>query len=192
KLVRATRITYVGALGWELYVPWSDAPSVYAAIAESEPVHAGYHAMDSLRMEKAYRHWGHDITDEDTPMEAGLSFTVDWNKPDGFIGREALQEQRASGVRKRLGLFMLEDPEPLLYHDEPIWKDGKRVGHITSGAFAHTLGKSLGFGYLTSNEPITRKAMRESQFKIEIGDKMFDATCLLRAPFDPDNARILC
>ena len=74
----------------------------------------------------------------------------------------------------------------------PIWCDGQRVGHITSGAFAHTLGRSLGFGYVTSSEPVTRKAMREGAFKIEIADKMFNASCLLRAPYDPDNARILC
>ena len=191
KQLRASRITYVGALGWELYIPWQEAAAVYTAVAGLSPAHAGYHAMDSLRMEKAYRHWGHDISDEDTPIEAGLSFTVDWDKPGGFIGRDALLAQKSNGVKKRLGLFALEDPEPLLYHDEPIWQNGRPVGFITSGAFGHTVGTSLGFGYVTSDRPITRKELRAGRFEIEIGNKKFNARCTLRALHDPDNEQIL-
>jgi 4-methylaminobutanoate oxidase (formaldehyde-forming) len=189
--LRATRITYVGALGWELYVPRAEAVTVYDAIAGAGPVHAGYHAMDSLRLEKAYRHWGHDITDEDTPIEAGLSFTAAWDKPEGFIGREALLEQRADGVTKRLALFVLNDPDPLLYHDEPIWWNGRPVGRITSGAYGHTLGRSMGFGYVAADAPFPRQALREGRFQIEIEDTLVDAACHLRAPFDPDNREIL-
>ena len=111
--VRAARITYVGTLGWELYVPVANAQQVFDALMPMQL--AGYHALDSLRIEKAYRHWGHDISDEDTPIEAGLSFTVAWEKADGFVGREALLEQRQRGVTKRLVLFELTDPEQLLY-----------------------------------------------------------------------------
>ena len=102
-------------------------------------VHAGYHALNSLRIEKAYRHWGHDITDEDTPLEAGLGFAVAWDKPGGFIGREALLRQKQSGCLKRLVQFKLKSAEPLIYHNEPIWQGGSIVGFIRSGMYAHTL-----------------------------------------------------
>ena len=196
--LRATRITYVGTLGWELYIPWDDAAAVYDVLAESSPVHAGYHAMDSLRMEKAYRHWGHDICDEDSPLEAGLGFTIDWDKPGGFSGIDALREQRKSGVKRRLGLFTLADPTPLLFHDEPIWCDGRRAGRITSGAFGHTLGASLGFGYVSSagggdaddDVPLTRKAMLAGRYEIEIAGEKVPAKCSMRALYDPENTFI--
>ena len=106
--------------------------------------HAGYHALDSLRIEKAYRHWGHDITDEDTALEAGLDFAVKFDKPGGFIGREALLKEKEAGSTKRLLQFRLTDPEPLLYHNEPIWHDDTLVGYVTSGAYGHTLGGAIG------------------------------------------------
>ncbi|NIP16211.1 MAG: FAD-dependent oxidoreductase [Pseudomonadales bacterium] len=190
--LRATRITYVGALGWELYVPWADAPAVYDAVAGARPTHAGYHAMDSLRIEKGYRHWGHDISDEDTPIEAGLSFTAAWDKPAGFIGREALLKQKADGVSKRLALFALEDPDALLYHDEPIWWNGRPAGRITSGAYGHSLGRAMGFGYIVADQPFPRRSLTEGRFTIEIEDTMVEAVCHLRAPFDADNRQIIC
>ena len=126
-LVRAARITYVGELGWELYIPTEFTTGVYDTIvAAGAPfglAHAGYHALDSLRIEKAYRHWGHDTTDEDTPLEAGLGFAVKFDKPGGFIGREALLKDRKAGPAKRLLQFRLLDPQPLLYHNEPIWHE---------------------------------------------------------------------
>jgi 4-methylaminobutanoate oxidase (formaldehyde-forming) len=150
--VRASRITYVGELGWELYVPSEFMQGVYdelAAAGESFGLtHAGYHALNSLRIEKAYRHWGHDITDEDTPLEAGLGFAVKFDKPGGFIGREALLRQQQSGIRKRLLQFKLQSPAPLLYHNEPIWRGDAIVGFIRSGMYAHTLGAAVGLGYV--------------------------------------------
>src|SRR6185369_394190 len=149
--VRATRITYVGELGWELYVPTEFAMGVYdAVVAAGEAVglrHAGYHAMDSLRMEKGYRSWGHDIGRDDTPLDAGLGFAVAFKK-DGFVGREALLRQRDRPLARRLVAFTLDDPEPLLLGDEPIYRDGALVGRITSGAYGHTLGRSVGMGYV--------------------------------------------
>ncbi len=192
--LRAHRITYVGALGWELYVPARDAGAVFDALSvgpNGNPVQlAGYHAMDSLRLEKAYRHWGHDITDEDTPLEAGLSFTCAWDKPGGFLGREALLAQKAQGLHKRLVLFALEDPEALLYHDEPIWADGQRVGRITSGAYGHSLGRALGFGYVSLPEPFLLKSLRGMSFAIEVGDQMVAARPSTRALYDPDQNEI--
>ena len=133
--VRASRVTYVGELGWELYVPAEFAAGVYDALVEAGQdlglAHAGYHAMDSLRIEKAYRSWGHDIGSEDTPLQAGLGFAVRLDKAAPFIGREALLALRDRPLSRRLLVFTLEDPEPLLYHDEPIWRDGALVGSIT-------------------------------------------------------------
>ena len=130
--VRASRITYVGELGWELYIPTEFALHVYDRILSVRPdiKHAGFQARNSWRLERGCRRWGHDITGEETPLEAGLSFVLAWDKPGGFIGREALLAQRESGVEKRLVQFALEDPEPLLYHNEPIWRDGKQVGYL--------------------------------------------------------------
>ena len=136
---RASRITYVGELGWELYIPTEFAAGIYDALVDAgEDVglrHAGMHAMNSLRIEKAYRHYGHDIADADTPLEAGLGFAVKFDKPTPFIGRHALLRQREEGVRQRLVQFLLEDPEPLLYHNEPIWRDDaicglRALGHV--------------------------------------------------------------
>ena len=136
-LVRASRITYVGELGWELYVPTDFTAGVYDEILAAgeafDLVHAGYHALDSLRIEKAYRHWGHDITDQDSPLEAGLESTVKFDKPGGFIGREALLRQKESGIAKRMVQFRLRDPQPLLYGNEPIWLGDEIAGYVTSG-----------------------------------------------------------
>lgn len=186
-MVRASRITFVGELGWELYIPTEFALGVYdQIIAAGEAlglVHAGYHALNSLRMEKAYRHWGHDITDEDTPLQAGLEFVVRFDKAGGFIGRDALLAQQDSGVSRQLVQFQLQDPQPLLYHNEPIWRDDDIVGHITSAAYGHTLGASIGLGYVTG--PVTG-----GSFEIEVAGTRYAAQASLRPLYDPDNKRI--
>lgn len=193
--VRASRITYVGELGWELYIPTDCVQSVYDEIVAAGRnfglAHAGYHAMDSLRIEKAYRHWGHDIGDEDTPLEAGLAFTVDWLKPGGFIGREALLRQKEAGVRRRLVQFMLERPDRLLYHDEPIWRDGTLVGRITSGMFAHTLGRPLGMGYVANSDQIvTPEWVGAGHYELEIATERVSAMASLKPFYDPSNQRV--
>ena len=134
--VRATRITYVGELGYELMVPTEFASAVFDLVVEAGASYglrlAGYHAMNSLRIEKAYRHWGHDISPDETPLEAGLGFCVAWDKKGGFIGREALVRQRDEGIRQRLVQFVLEEADPLLYHDEPILSEraSRRADHL--------------------------------------------------------------
>lgn len=193
--VRASRVTYVGELGWELYIPTECVQSVYdeivAAGGQFGLTHAGYHAMNSLRIEKAYRHWGHDIGDEDTPLEAGLAFTVDWSKPGGFIGREALSRQKEAGVRRRLVQFMLERPDRLLYHDEPIWRDGTLVGRITSGMFGHTLGRPLGMGYVANaGEIVTSEWVNGGHYEIEIATERVPATASLKPFYDPSSQRV--
>jgi 4-methylaminobutanoate oxidase (formaldehyde-forming) len=195
--VRASRITYVGELGYELYIPSEFAASVYDVIvAAGAPFGlrlAGYHALNSLRMEKAYRHWGHDLSDEDTPLEAGLSFAVAWEKPGGFLGREALLAQRAAGVRRRLVSLALADSDRLLYHNEPIWRDGELIGKVSSGMFGHTVGASLGLGYLAaSGEPLSAAWIAAGHYEIEVAAERVPARVSLKPFYDPASERVKC
>jgi len=189
----AVRITYVGELGWELYVPVPFATGVYAAVIEAgAPLglrHCGYHALNSLRIEKAYRDWSHDIGPDDTPLDAGLAFTCAWEKPGGFIGREALAAQRTQPRRRRLLQFLLADPEPLLYHNEPILLDGARVGLITSGMFAHTLGAAAGLGYVSDERGVTDERIACGRFEILIGNRAVPARASLKPLYDPRGER---
>lgn len=195
-IVRATRITYVGELGWELYVPAEFALHVFDRLMEVGAAHgmqlAGFHAMNACRIEKGYRHWGHDVGVEDTPIEAGLAFTCAWDKPGGFVGREALLRQRESGVspRKRLLQFMLEDPAQSLFHEEPVFLDGRAVGLITSGMYGHRVGASLGMGYVRLDAPLTAQVLGQARFEIAVGDRRVPARARLGAWYDPDNLRI--
>ena len=195
-LVRASRITYVGELGWELYIPTEFAVGVYDAIVAAGGacglVHAGYHALDSLRIEKAYRHWGHDITDEDSPLEAGLDFTLKFDKPGGFIGREALLRQREQGPAKRLVQFKLRDPEPLLHHNEPIWCGGQIAGYIRSGNYGHTLGGATGLGYVTGPLALDSAEVEDTAFEIEVAGVRVPALASLTPLYDPQNHRVRC
>jgi glycine cleavage system T protein len=193
-LVRASRITYVGELGWELYVPTEFMQGVYDEVVNAGAryglVHAGYHALNSLRIEKAYRHWGHDITDEDTPLEAGLGFAVSWDKPGGFIGREALLRQKQSGCLKRLVQFKLKSPEPLLYHNEPIWHGDAIVGFIRSGMYGHSLGAAVGLGYVTAPNGAPVEAIGSDDYEVEVAGIRYPATASLRPMYDPKSERI--
>ena len=193
-IVRASRITYVGELGWELYIPNEQALGVYDALVEAGKAfdlrHIGMHAMNSLRIEKAYRHWGHDITDEDSPLEAGLGFAVDMEKEGGFIGKKALLRQQMLGVNKRLVQFVLSDPQPLLYHNEPIWRDDDIVGYITSGMYGHTLGSAVGLGYVNHAQGESGESIQSGNYEIEVAGKRFSAKASIRPLYDPANERI--
>jgi 4-methylaminobutanoate oxidase (formaldehyde-forming) len=192
--VRASRVTYVGELGWELYVPAEFAVGVYdAVVSAGEDLglrHAGYHALDSLRIEKAYRHWGHDIGPEDTPLHAGLGFAVRMNKAAPFIGRDALLGERERPLSRRLVVFLLDDPEPLLYHDEPIWRDGALVGRITSGAYGHTLGRAVGLGYAEHADGVTDAFVADGRWEVEIAGDRHGARAQLAPPYDPKGLRV--
>ncbi len=195
-MVRASRITFVGELGWELYVPTEFMLHVYDRIVEvGEAVglaHAGYYALNSLRLEKAYRHWSHDITDEDSPLEAGLGFVVKFDKPGGFIGREALLAQQEQGVARHLVQLKIKDPEPLIYHNEPIWRGEEIVGHITSAAYGHTLGGAVGLGYVTADPGEPADSVLGDAYEVEVACERFSADVSLRPLYDPDNAKIRC
>jgi 4-methylaminobutanoate oxidase (formaldehyde-forming) len=192
--VRASRITYVGELGWEIYIPTEFSLSVYDRIIEAgkafELRHAGYHALNSLRMEKGYRHWSHDITVDDTPIEAGLGFAVSFKKEGGFTGKDALLKQKEEGVKKRMVQFILDDPDPLMYHNEPIWRNDVMVGYITSGMFGHTMGHSIGMGYVNNENGATADFARSGNYEIEIACKRYSARASLQPSYDPKNERI--
>jgi 4-methylaminobutanoate oxidase (formaldehyde-forming) len=192
--VRATRITYVGELGWELYIPTEFAQAVYDLLVTAGEGtglrHAGYHAMDSLRMEKAYRSWGHDIGCEDTPWEAGLGFLVRPGKKTAFIGRDALLAQEGRPLRRRLVVFTLEDPAPLLYHDEPVRRDGELVGRITSGAYGHTLGRAVGLGWVEHPDVVDETLLSSGRWEIEIACERVAARPRLTPPYDPRSLRV--
>jgi 4-methylaminobutanoate oxidase (formaldehyde-forming) len=141
-------------------------------------------------MEKAYRSWGHDISTGDNPLEAGLGFAVAWNKPGGFIGREALLAQKEAGIGRRLVQFSLDDPEPLLVHDEPIYRDGQLVGRVASAAYGHTLGRSIALGYVTAPQPGTARAwFEQGRYEIEIAGERHPVRASLRPLYDPKSER---
>lgn len=194
-LATALRVTYVGELGWELYVPTEMAAGVFDTLAEAGEAQglafAGYHALDSLRSEKGYRHWGHDIGIEDSPIQAGLGFAVAFDKPVDFIGRDAVLRQRDEGVARRLLQFVLKNPEPLLYHDEPIWRDDRIVGRTTSGSYGHALGAAVGMGYVENGgAPVTRDWLLGGSYEIEVAGERIPAEASLRPLYDPKSERV--
>ena len=191
---RALRMSYVGELGWELYVPAHHTEAVYRAITRSgEPYglrHAGFHAMNSLRLEAGYRHWGHDICDEDTPLEAGLGFAVAWEKPGGFTGREALLSQKGGPKPKRLIQFRIEDADLISYHDDPIFRDDIYVGRTTGGMWSHVEDRCLTMAYLSNPEGVTQQWLDNGEWEIEIGTRRRRVTPSIRSFYDPTNQRV--
>lgn len=154
----------------------------------------GVNAMDTLRLEKAYRHFGHDIADEDHVLEAGLGFAVKPNKPRSkfgdFIGREAVLAKKREGMSRRLVQFKLDDSEPLLYHSEPIIADGATVGYLTSGGFGHSLGAAIGLGYVPCRKGETSDSLLARQFGIEIAGRLVPARASLSPMYDPSGHRV--
>jgi glycine cleavage system aminomethyltransferase T/glycine/D-amino acid oxidase-like deaminating enzyme len=194
-IVRASRITYVGELGWEIYIPAEFALHVFERVIAAGARHglklAGFHAMNACRTEKGYLHWGHDIGIEDTPIEAGLAFTCAFDKPGGFIGREAVLKQKELGVpHKRLLQFKLADANELLHHEEPIFADGQAVGVTTSGMYGHRVGASLGMGYARLAQGITPEVVAATRWEIGVGDRRVAATAQLAPWYDPKGARV--
>ncbi len=171
---------------------------VYERLIDTGSAHglrlAGYHAMAACRIEKGYRHWSHDIGEEDTPLESGLSFTCAWDKPGGFIGREALLAHRSQGTPvKRMVQVKLQDDSataPLLHHEEPIVRDGAIVGSIKSGAWGHRLSKSLGMGYVSFTGGVSRDWLDSGRWEIEVACVRYPAQVQLEPWYDPRNVRI--
>ncbi|MGR3802140.1 GcvT family protein [Marinibacterium profundimaris] len=191
-LARAHRVSYVGELGWELYVSADMAAHVFEVLMEAGADHdltlCGLHMMDCARLEKGFRHFGHDITAEDHVLEAGLGFAVKTAKPD-FIGRDAVLRKRDEGLNRRLLQFRLTDPEPLLYHNEPILRDGEIVGHLTSGAYGHTLGGAVGLGYVPCQDE-DAAALLASGYEIDVAGSRVRAEATLKPFLDPGGDRL--
>lgn len=190
----AIRLTFVGELGWELYIPVPYTLDIYDALLEGGRhlgiTHCGYHALNSLRIEKAYRDWPHDVGPDDNPLDAGVAFTCAWDKPGGFIGRDPLIVARSTPRTRRLVQFLLEDPEFLLYHNEPILMNGGRVGFITSAMYGHTLRGAVGLGYVQHPAGVTEETLRASKFEILVGNQRVPARASLKPFYDPQNIRI--
>ena len=147
--------------------------------------------MNACRTEKGYRHWGHDIGPEDDPVAAGLGFCVAWDKPGGFIGRDALLRARAAGTpTRRLVQLRLQDEAKLLYHEEPVWAGGRIVGSVTSGMYGHRVGAPLGMGYLTCPDGVTQAWLDAQELAIEVAWERTPAKARLAAWYDPKNERI--
>jgi 4-methylaminobutanoate oxidase (formaldehyde-forming) len=191
-LARAHRVTYVGELGWELYVSSDQAAHIFEAIEQAGEglglKLCGLHTLDSCRIEKAYRHFGHDITDEDHVLEAGLGFAVRTDKGD-FIGRDAVLRKKADGLKRRLVQFLLREPEPMLFHNEAIVRDGKIVSTITSGNYGHYLGGAVGLGYVPC-EGESEADMLSSAYQIEIAGRRVDAQATLLPFYDPKSTKV--
>ena len=193
--VLAIRLSYVGELGWELYIPTPFALPVYDALVAAGTAHGlqhcGYHTLNSLRIEKAYREWAHDIGPDDSPLEAGLAFTCAWQKTGGFMGREALLRQRDGGLpRRRLLQFLLNDPEAMVYHNEPIYRDGEAVGFVTSGMYGHTLGAAVALGYVGHEKGVSDEYVTAGRYEIQLADRRVGARASLSPMYDPKSLRI--
>lgn len=191
----AQRISYVGELGWEIYIPTADAHSFLTALLAAgegfamRPV--GMHAVDALRIEKGFRHWGHDIVYEDNLVDSGLAFTAKPNKAVPFIGRDAFLAQKEQGIGgKRMVCFLLQDPEPLLFHNEPILRNGKAVGYLTSGNYAHCLGGAIGMGYVVADEPVDDSFIARGDFAIQVNGRAVPAQASIKPFYDPTSKRM--
>jgi 4-methylaminobutanoate oxidase (formaldehyde-forming) len=189
------RITYVGELGYELYVPAEQAAHVYDRIVAAGDAHglrhAGLKALGSLRMEKGYRDYGHDIDNTDNVLDAGLGFAVDLRKETGFLGREAVAALRAAGPRsRRLVQVLVTDPDPLLFHAEPVWRDGVAVGYIRSASYGFTLGGAVGLAMVDAGEPVTQAWIDAGTWEVDVAGTRHPARASIRPLYDPDNARI--
>ncbi|MBA3910664.1 MAG: FAD-dependent oxidoreductase [Rhodobacter sp.] len=189
-LARAHRVTYVGELGWELYVSADQTAHVFEALMEAAPdlKLCGLHTLDSCRIEKAYRHWGHDITDEDHVLEAGLGFTVSRRKP-AFIGRDAVLRKEDTGLDRKMLQFRLKEPGPLLFHNEAVVRDGKIVGPVTSGNYGHFLGGAIGMGYVPA-KGFTDDDILGATYEIEVAGQRHAAIASLAPMYDPKSERI--
>mgnify|MGYP003383687228 CR=1 FL=1 len=198
--VRASRLTYVGELGWELYIPAEFAAHVMETLLAAGPefnLRSEEHTSELQspdHLEKGYRHWGHDMSDEETPLEAGLGFGVASDKPRGFIGRDALLKQREIKVLpKRMVTLALDDTSdtcPMIYHEEPVYRNGVIVGSTTSGAFGHRVGRSLGLAYVKNEAGVSADWLASGTWEVELAWKKYTAKVQFAPFYDPKGERI--
>jgi len=193
--VLCVRITYLGELGYELYIPAEQAVHVYDRVVEAGKslglAHAGLKALGSLRMEKGYRDYGHDIDNTDEPYEVGLGFAVDLNKPDGFIGKDALLARKAKGpLKRRLVQVLLKDPAPLMFHAEVVFRDGVPVGYVRAASYGHTLGGAVGLAMIEPKVVVDAPYLQGGKWEVEVAGRRYPAEVSLKPMYDPAMARI--
>ncbi len=189
------RITYLGELGYELYVPAEQAVHAYDQLvwagADVGLRHVGLKSLSSLRMEKGYRDYGHDIDNTDTVLEAGLGFAVALDKPGGFVGRDAVAALKAAGPpSRRLVQVLVSDPEPLMFHAEPVLRDGVAVGYVRAASYGFTLGGAVGLAMVDAGHPMEPSWVADAAWEVEIAENRYPATASLRPMYDPGNERI--
>ena len=192
--VKALRVTYVGELGWELHLPVEYATTVYNALMQAGAEHglmnAGYRAIESCRLEKGYRAWGSDIGPDHTPVEAGLGWAVKMRKDIDFKGRDAIADQQANGVKKMLAGFTVDDPDVVLLGRETIYRNGQRVGWLTSGGFGYTINKSIGYGYVRNLQGVDAEYVMDGAYELEVATKRIKCSVHLKPLYDPEMARV--
>ena len=193
--VLCIRITYLGELGYELYIPTEQATHVYDRIVEAGQAaylrHAGLKALASLRMEKGYRDYGHDIDNTDSVLEAGLGFAVDLDKPGGFIGQDAVLAKKAEGpLTRRIVQVLVRDPEPMLFHAEPVWRAGKPVGYVRAASYGFTVGGAVGLVMVEAGEPLNQAYVEGADWEIEIAGRCYPAVASIRPLYDPQMVRV--
>jgi 4-methylaminobutanoate oxidase (formaldehyde-forming) len=193
--VRATRLTYVGELGWELYTPVEFAVGVYEALRDASGdlggADAGYYAIESLRLEKGYRAWGRELTPDVTPYEAGLAFAVALDKPGGFRGQPALAALRATIPSRRIVSLVVDAPHTNLWGGELILRDGAPAGFVTSAAFGHTVGRPVALGLVSSGDgALTNEWLESGNFEIDLAGELYPAAVSMKAPYDPGARRV--
>jgi 4-methylaminobutanoate oxidase (formaldehyde-forming) len=193
--VLCVRITYVGELGYELYVPAEQAVHVYDRVVAAGDglglAHAGLKALGSLRMEKGYRDYGHDIDNTDDPLETGLAFALAFDKPDGFIGKDAVLARKARGpLQRRLVQVLVKDPEPMMFHAEVLWRDGLRVGYVRAASYGHTLGGAVGLAMVEPKCTVDQTYLDGGTWEVEIGPRRYPAVVALRPLYDPQMRRV--
>ena len=193
--VLCTRITYLGELGYELFIPTEQAVHVYDKVVEAggrfDLVHAGLRALGSLRMEKGYRDYGHDLDNTDDPYETGLGFALDLRKPDGFIGKEALLERKAQGpLQRRLVSVLVRDPAPQMFHAEVIRRNGRPVGYVRAASYGHTLGGAVGLAFLEPQQTVDAAYLSGGTWEVEIAGSLYPCQVSARPLHDPLGERI--
>ena len=193
--VLCVRITYLGELGYELYVPAEQATHVYDRLVEAGKTvglrHAGLKALASLRMEKGYRDYGHDIDNTDSVLEAGLGFAVDLKKPGGFLGRTPCSRRRPSGpLTRRIVQVLVKDPEPMLFHAEVVRRDGKPVGYVRAASYGFTLGGAVGLAMVEAGEPVDQAYLDAGRWEVEIAGQAYPAVASLKPLYDPESKKV--
>lgn len=192
--VTALRVTYVGELGWELHIPVEYATTVYAALKQAGDAHglvdAGYRAIESLRLEKSYRAWAADISPDYTPLEAGLGWACKLRKNIPFKGREALLAQQQTGIKRIFAAFTTDNPDIVVCPRSTIFRDGVRVGYLSSAGFGYTLGKWIGYGYVRSQNVIDEAFVLAGDYELEVATQRLPCRVSLDPLYDPLMSRI--